>query len=40
MKNLTAVVALLASLSVGSAFAEESVDCFYEVNVTHPLCKK
>jgi hypothetical protein len=40
MKKILAVLAVLASLSIGAAFAEESVDCFNEANANHPACKK
>jgi len=40
MKQIIAIFALLASLSAGAALADEPVDCFFEANSTHPLCKK
>ena len=41
MKKITLVLALLAAFSANSVLAgNEIVDCFYEVNVGHPACKK
>lgn len=40
MKKTLAILVVLASLSGGTVFAEESVDCFTESNAYHPACKK
>jgi len=40
MKKILAILAVLASLSSGYVVAEDSVDCFYEINAYHPACKK
>ena len=40
MKKIITVLALLAALSTGIAMGEETVDCFYEANASHPACQK
>lgn len=39
MKIITAL-AVLTALAAGVSFADESVDCYYEANASHPLCRK
>lgn len=40
MKKIITALVLLTALATGVSFAEESVDCFYEANASHPSCQK
>jgi hypothetical protein len=39
MKTLILMLSLIATMLSGPVNANETVDCFYEANKSHPACK-